>query len=510
MVRAVIPLFPKIDASLVPQTSPFDAAADRPALRIDDQAPDQALDYAALGAACALFRCALVELGIGPHDRIAIWAHPDRDSIVALVASIGAGVITVPLNPGSGESELAHILADARPKAIFSSQPERDKGRTPQLPVHSLAATQHSQVTLHVSEARAPSAPVLVLYTSGTTGSPKGAVLSASNIAATLDGLQDAWALCEQDTIVHALPLFHAHGLVFGLLGALRVGACLHFISKFTPKAVAAALHGEHRVLYAVPTMYRRLVDAAENDPEVRAGLSAARLLVSGSAALPAREHARIQAVTGQRVCERYGLSETFVNTAVRHDGERRPGYVGLPLEGVELKLVDDARATISVHDDETIGEVAVRGPNVFLGYLNRPDATREVVDADGWFYTGDLGTIAPDGYLRIVGRKATDLIKTGGFKVGAGEVEAALLEHPAVSEAAVVGPPDADLGERIVAFVVTHQPVLQDAQLAATLIDHVAQRLSKHKRPREIRFASELPRNAMGKVLKKQLLTLV
>ena len=499
MLRAVIPLFP----SLALMT-------ERPALRIDDEAPDRALDYAALGAACGLFRGALAELGIGAHDRIAIWAHPDRDSIVGLVAGLSAGVTTVPLNPGSGESELAHILADAKPKAIFSSQPERDRPRTPQLPVHGLDALQRSLVVERSDPSLAPDAPLLVLYTSGTTGSPKGAVLTARNIAATLDGLQSAWALTERDTIVHALPLFHAHGLVFGLLGALRVGACLHFISKFTPTAVAAALHGQQRVLYAVPTMYRRLIDAAEHDLQVRAGLAAARLLVSGSAPLPAREHARIETVTGQRVCERYGLSETFVNTAVRHDGERRPGYVGLPLDRVELKLVDDARATITAHDDETIGEIAVRGPNVFLGYLNRPEATREVVDDDGWFYTGDLGTLAPDGYLRIVGRKATDLIKTGGFKVGAGEVEAALLEHPAVSEAAVVGPPDADLGERIVAFVVTHQPVREPAPLASTLIDHVAQQLAKHKRPREIRFVSELPRNALGKVLKKQLLKLV
>ncbi|MDB4974941.1 MAG: putative fatty acid synthase [Myxococcaceae bacterium] len=490
MPRPVIPLFPSIDEM-----------ASRPALRVGDEL----LDYAALGTTCALFRRALAEVGIDQRDRIAVWARPELDSIVGLIGSLAAGVTTVPLNPDIGDQELAHILADAKPKAIFSADPERDRARTPKLPVHSFLLAQRSLVTHRLAEARTPNDPLLVLYTSGTTGAPKGAVLSATNIAATLDGLERAWALSPEDTLVHALPLFHAHGLVFGLLGALRVGACLHFLPKFTPQAVARALSGPRRVLYAVPTMYRRLVDAAEREPEVRDGLAAARLLVSGSAPLPAREHARIEAVTGQRVCERYGLSETLVNTAVRHDGERRPGYVGVPLDGVEVKLVDDARAPVLAHDDETIGEIAVRGPNVFLGYLNRPDATLEVLDAEGWFHTGDLGTLAPDGYLRIVGRKATDLIKTGGFKVGAGEVEAALHEHPSVSEAAVVGLPDEDLGERIVAFVVPRAA----APEAATLIDHVATLLAKHKRPREVRFVSALPRNALGKVLKKELLKL-
>jgi len=490
MRRDAISLFPSIDA-----------LGDRPALRV----LDQTLDYAALGTTCALFRRALAEIGIGRQDRVAVWAHPNLESIVGLIGSVAAGVTTIPLNPDIGDKELQHILADAKPRAIFSSQPESDRARTPGLSVHGFMSPERSLVTHRLADERGADEPILVLYTSGTTGAPKGAVLSAINIATTLSGLRDAWALDETDTIVHALPLFHAHGLVFGLFGALHVGACLHFIPKFTPEAVATALEGPRRVLYAVPTMYRRLIDAAERDPAVQRGLQTARLLVSGSAALPAREHARIEAVTGQRVCERYGLSETLVNTAVRHDGERRPGYVGLPLAGVEVKLVDDARVTLAVRDDSTLGEIAVRGRNVFLGYLNRPEATLEVLDSEGWFYTGDLGTVAADGYLRIVGRKATDLIKTGGFKVGAGEIEAALLEHPAVSEAAVVGFPDDDLGERIVAFVVLREDV--QAPLESALIDQVAQSLAKHKRPRQVRFVTELPRNALGKVLKKQLL---
>jgi malonyl-CoA/methylmalonyl-CoA synthetase len=493
-MRPALPLFPRIEA---------EASAEVPlqdALRVGDQR----VDYGALANACALFRRALAEFALSRSDRIAVWAHPDLNSILTLVGAVAAGVTTVPLNPGLGDKELAHILGDAKPRVIFSAHPERDAPRTPHIPVRGFLEPQRSLITARPLTPLGPTEPVLVLYTSGTTGAPKGAVLSPGNIAACLDGLGEAWAIGPGTTVVHALPLFHAHGLVFGLFGALRMGACLEFVPKFTPEAIASALRGPDRVLYAVPTMYRRLVEAAERDASVREGLASARVLVSGSAALPAREHARIEAVTGQRVAERYGLSETLVNTAVRHDGERRAGYVGIPLPRVEVKLVDDARGTILDHDDATIGEIAVRGPNVFIGYLNRPEATLEVLDADGWFHTGDLGTIAPDGYLRIVGRKATDLIKTGGFKVGAGEVEAALLEHPAVSEVAVVGLPDEDLGERIIAYVVAREPTPE----AQALIDHVSQLLAKHKRPREIRFVSDLPRNALGKVLKKQLLS--
>jgi malonyl-CoA/methylmalonyl-CoA synthetase len=493
MAQPALPLFPRIEAEAQDAPPP-----PHDALRCGDQA----VDYTGLATACALFRRALAEFFIGRQDRVAVWAHQDLNSMLTLLAAVAAGVTTVPLNPGLGEKELAHILSDAKPRAIFSAHPEADAKRTPHIPVRGILTPQRSLVTVRSAEARRPDEPLLVLYTSGTTGAPKGAVLSARNIAACLDGLRDAWQLGEQTTVVHALPLFHAHGLVFGLFGAIRAGACLELVPKFTPEAIAGALAGPgDRVLYAVPTMYRRLIDAAEQDDVVKRGLASARLLVSGSAALPAREHARIEAVTGQRVCERYGLSETLVNTAVRHDGERRAGYVGVPLQGVEVKLVDDERKTIDAHDDATLGEIAVRGPNVFVGYLNRPESTLAVLDAEGWFHTGDLGTLAPDGYLRIVGRKATDLIKTGGFKVGAGEVEAALLEHPSVSEVAVIGVPDEDLGERIVAYVVARQAVAPEL-----LIEHVSKLLAKHKRPREVHFVADLPRNALGKVLKKQL----
>jgi malonyl-CoA/methylmalonyl-CoA synthetase len=248
--------------------------------------------------------------------------------------------------------------------------------------------------------------------------------------------------------------------------------------------------------------MYHRLAERAADDSRLAAALGRPRLLVSGSAPLPAPDFDRIKELTGQAIVERYGLTETLMNTAVRADGERRPGYVGTPLPGVDVRLVADDGTDVEVSDDETIGEVAVRGPNLFTGYLNRPDATAEAV-RDGWFFTGDLAARAPDGYWRIVGRRSTDLIKTGGYKVGAGEVETALLGHPAVAEAAVVAAPDEDLGERIVAFVVAGDG---SAPAADELIDHVARQLAPHKRPREVRFVDSLPRNAMGKVMKKKL----
>jgi malonyl-CoA/methylmalonyl-CoA synthetase len=256
-------------------------------------------------------------------------------------------------------------------------------------------------------------------------------------------------------------------------------------------------------MLFGVPTMYHRLAEQAERDAPTARALAGARLLVSGSAGLPLREHRRLEAATGRGVIERYGLTETLINTAVRASEGPRPGSVGRPLDGVALRLVDDARAPLDAHDDATLGEVAVRGPNLFDAYLNRPDATAAARDADGWFYTGDLATRAPDGAIRVVGRRATDLIKTGGYKVGAGEVEAALLEHPAVREAAVKGVADDDLGERIEAWVALRDDVSVRPE---ALAEHVAALLAWHKRPRRVHVVDALPRNAMGKVLKAAL----
>ena len=468
-----------------------------PGTRVALAIGDERLTYAALARAADAHATRLLASGLAPGDRVAVWAVPQAATAVALVGNARAGLVTVPLNPALGERELDHVLRDAAPRRVFAATPAHFVQRTPW--VEAIDATGDAGALPEV----APDAPLLVLYTSGTTGAPKGAILTHRNAASNLDGLRDAWAWTEADTLVHALPLFHVHGLVLGLFGSLRAGSALRLLPKFSPEAVCAAFDAGATMLFAVPTMYHRIAEHLEAHPDERRGISRARLLVSGSAALPVREHERLAAVLGQRVVERYGMTETLINCAIRHDGDRRAGTVGPAVGGVELRLVDDERRPIDAADDTTIGEIAVRGPNVFAGYLNRPDATAQVLDDDGWFYTGDLATRAPDGYVRIVGRRATDLIKTGGYKVGAGEIEAALLEHPAVREAAVVGAPDEDLGERIVAFVVAREGDLPQPQ---ALIDHVARLLAPHKRPRSVHLVHELPRNAMGKVMKKAL----
>ncbi|MFC7469058.1 AMP-binding protein [Actinomadura keratinilytica] len=253
--------------------------------------------------------------------------------------------------------------------------------------------------------------------------------------------------------------------------------------------------------MFGVPTMYHRIAEEAAGDPALAAALAKARLLVSGSAALPVHDQERIAAATGRRVVERYGMSETLMNTSVRADGEPRPGAVGVPLAGVALRLVEDDGTEIAEWDGETVGEIQVRGPNLFTEYLNRPDATAEAFDGD-WFRTGDMAVREPDGYVRIVGRRATDLIKSGGYKIGAGEIENALLDFPGVREAAVTGEPDPDLGERVVAWLVTEDGPLDEQAVA----DHVARQLAPHKRPRVVRYLDALPRNDMGKIMKRAL----
>lgn len=458
----------------------------------------------AVARAAARHAHVLAALGVRPGDRVGVWTQPDLRTPVALAANALAGVVSVPLNPRLGAREAAHLAVDAAPRLCLAACPSE----LPAGPLGPAVALDHLfDATCpggHVPERDADDEPLLVLYTSGTTGLPKGAVLSARNVAHALDALARAWLWTADDTVVHALPLFHVHGLVLGWFGSLRAGGRLRWLPRFEAAGLAAALLDGRTVLFAVPTMYHRLVEAGERDPAVVAGLRAARLLISGSAGLGLREHRRISELCGRGVYERYGLTETLINCAVSAAGPPRPGYVGPALPGVELRLCDDERRTLDVHDDATIGEVAVRGSHVFLGYLGDAAATAAVRDADGWFYTGDLATRAADGALRIVGRRATDLIKSGGFKIGAGEVEACLAEHPDVREVAVVGAADPDLGERVVAFVVARDPAAPPEP--AALIAHVAAALAPHKRPRAVQLVAELPRNAMGKLLKAEL----
>ncbi|WP_307849714.1 acyl-CoA synthetase [Qaidamihabitans albus] len=463
----------------------------KPALRFGDRT----LGYAELaGVAGALAH----DLRSRAPGRVAVWATAGMETSVAVVAALLAGVPAIPVNPKIGERELAHIVADSEP-ALVLTEPGAN------LPA-ALDALPRKDVTLTGTAGELPEepgdeAPALIVYTSGTTGPPKGAVLPRRAIASTLDALEDAWQWTADDVLVHALPLFHVHGLILGILGPLRRGGTVHHIGRFSTEAIARELGGEATMMFGVPTMYHRIAGEVNASGELARALRGARLLVSGSAALPVRDHRLITAATGQQVIERYGMTETLMNTSVRADGERRPGTVGVPLPGVRLRLVDDDGRTIETSDGETVGEIQVRGPNLFSGYLNRPDATAEAFD-DGWFRTGDMATRDADGYVRIVGRKATDLIKSGGYKIGAGEIENALLEHPGVAEVAVTGEPDEDLGERIVAWIVADGEPPAERELT----DHVAKLLSPHKRPRIVRYLDSLPRNDMGKVLKRSL----
>ncbi|WP_436842650.1 acyl-CoA synthetase [Streptomyces flaveolus] len=433
--------------------------------------------------------------------RVAVWATAELETAVAVTGALLAGVAAVPLNPKSGEGELAHILSDSAPSLVLAAPGVE----LPPVFGDVARIEVDASATGAVPQERASDGdPALIVYTSGTTGPPKGAVLPRRALATTLDALADAWRWTGKDVLVHGLPLFHVHGLVLGVLGPLRRGGCVRHLGRFSPEGVARELNAGATMVFGVPTMYHRIAEALPGDPELAKALAGARLLVSGSAALPVHDHERIAAATGRRVIERYGMTETLMNTSVRADGEARAGTVGVPLPGVELRLVEEDGTEITAYDGESVGEIQVRGPNLFTEYLNRPDATAAAFTADGWFRTGDMAVREPDGYVRVVGRKATDLIKSGGYKIGAGEIENALLEHPGVREAAVTGEPDADLGERIVAWIVPADPETPPG--AEELADHVARRLAPHKRPRVVRCLQALPRNDMGKIMKRAL----
>ena len=405
-------------------------------------------------------------VGGGP---VAIDATPTLATVIGVVAGMAAGVPVVPVPPDAGPIERGHILRDSGAVPL----PGLDGGSASRLPEPD------------------GSAPALIIYTSGTTGLPKGVVLSRRAINAGLDGLADAWAWTADDVLVHGLPLFHVHGLVLGVLGALRVGCRLVHTGRPSPAAYAAA---RGSLYFGVPTVWSRVCA----EPDAARELATARLLVSGSAPLPVPVFESLSSLTGHAPVERYGMTETLITLSTRADGERRPGWVGTPIKGVRSRLVDEAGHDVP-HDGETMGELHIAGQTVFDGYLNQPQATANSFVGE-WFRTGDTAVIDNGGFHRIVGRSSIDIIKTGGFKVGAGEVESVLLSHPAVSEVAVVGMSDDDLGQRIVAFVVA------SGVEADTLINFVADSLSAHKRPREIRFVDELPRNAMGKVQKSLL----
>jgi malonyl-CoA/methylmalonyl-CoA synthetase len=426
--------------------------------------------------------------GLAPGDRMLFSAESSLELVVAHVAALRSGIVVVPANTAYREREIAHIVADARPAAALVD--DRARGRWISEAGGGETLVLGPEVELPEREpagldAAAPGDPGLIGYTSGTTGAPKGAVLSHANLLAGSESVRLAWRWDAADRLVLALPLFHVHGLCVGLHGTLLAGASAVLLPRFEVDAVLdAARELAASLFFGVPTMYHRLAASPR-----AAELGRLRLCVSGSAALPAELHRALAERAGQQVLERYGMTETLMNVSNPYDGERRPGSVGLPLPGVELRLQGGDG-----------GEILLRGPNVFAGYWERPEATAESFAGD-WFRTGDLGSLDPDGYVRILGR-SKELIISGGLNIYPREVEDVLLGHPEVAEVAVVGVPSEEWGESVAAFVVPAggQPDAEE------LLRYAAERLAPFKRPRQVRFVEQLPRNALGKVVKREL----
>ena len=436
----------------------------------------------------------LADAGLSAGDRVLVSAGPSIELIAFHVGALRSGLVVVPANTAYGRLELAHLVADAEPGAAVLDDPARAVyvGSVPTIligppgshgidSIHRLLSDGDPGLEPSVLDRSTPGDPAMLGYTSGTTGRPKGAVLSHGNLLSSAEALRLAWRWDSRDRLVLTLPLFHMHGLGVGVHGTLLAGASMVLLPRFDVDTVLDAVedHGA-TMFFGVPTMYARLATSPRLNE-----LGNLRLCVSGSAPLPAELFASIRAASGQDVLERYGMTETVMNLSNPYDGERRPGSVGFPLPGVEMRLVD--------------GEILLRGPNVCSGYW-RDEAATAAAFIDGWFRTGDVAEIDADGYVRIVGRNK-ELIITGGFNVYPREVEEALLDHPAVREAAVAGTPDPEWGEIVTAYVVLDHDVTADE-----LIAHTTDRLAPFKRPRRVHVVTSLPRNAMGKIQRSSL----
>ncbi len=417
--------------------------------------------------------------GVEPGDRVLLSAEPSMDLVVAYVALLRLGAVVVPTNTAYTGPELAHLIADARPSVAVADRPERfaDSGLAVLDPGTEPGGADATPAP--VLDAARPDDLAWLCYTSGTTGRPKGAMLTHANLGAGAAAVVEAWQWDPHDRLILALPLFHMHGLGVGLHGALTADGSVVVLPRFDVDAVLDARRAYGGTLFfGVPTMYAHLA-ASERVRE----LAGFRLCVSGSAPLAPGLWERLRAASGVEVLERYGMTETVMLCSNPVDGPCRPGSVGRPLPGIDLRLGDG-------------DGVEVKGASVFSGYWERPEATAEAFTADGWFRTGDVGAWDEDGALRLVGR-SSELVITGGYNVYPREVEDAVREHPAVVDVAVVGLPDERWGEVVAAFVVADGP-----PPPLTELDAVAEaRLAPYKRPRVWRFVDALPRNAMGKV---------
>ncbi|WP_126975209.1 malonate--CoA ligase [Frigidibacter oleivorans] len=451
---------------------------------------------------------ALAGLGLRPGDRMAVQIDKTPQALALYLAALAAGIVFLPLNTAYTADEVEYFVANAGAALLVGSPVRADSLR-------AVAARNGARFeTLDAAGAgsladlaagadpgfapvpRAPDDLAAILYTSGTTGRSKGAMLTHANLLSNAEVLAREWRFTDRDVLLHALPIFHTHGLFVATNVVLLSRGAMIFLPGFKTDQVIASLPAATTMM-GVPTFYTRLLD----DPRFTRDLVAhMRLFTSGSAPLLAETHVQFETRTGHRILERYGMTETNMNTSNPYDGDRRAGTVGLPLPGVEVKITDPVTGA-SLPQGEP-GMIEVRGPNVFAGYWQMPEKTREELRADGFFITGDIGVIDADGYVSIVGRQK-DLIITGGYNVYPKEIELILDEQPGVLESAVIGVPHPDFGEAVVGVIVA-QPGAQvdDAALQAAM----AERLAKFKQPKHIAVVPELPRNTMGKVQKNLL----
>lgn len=456
--------------------------------------------------------------GVQPGDRVALLTAPGLQYAAGMLGTWSLGAMSVPLCPDHPPAEIAYVLDDSGAAAVLVDDAQRaliervsdHRATVLHLDVDALTNTDPRNALLRPSRADIDS-PALMLYTSGTTGRPKGVVHTHATLTAQMSSLIEAWGWTEQDRILHFLPLHHLHGLVNKLLCPLYIGARCDMLARFDARTVFERIAtGEYTVIMAVPTVYAKLIDAWSNaDPDTRArwsqGCRDLRVMLSGSAALPVPVLERWREISGHTLLERYGMTEIGIALSNPLHGERRPGFVGTATPGMHVRVVDDGRVVAGdgavVQTDGAAGELEVRGSNVFVGYWNRPDETTASFTDDGWFRTGDQ-VVVEQGSFRIAGRLSTDIIKSGGYKISALEIESVLTAHPSIAECTVVGVPDDTWGERIGAAVVLRAGTSLDLE---SLRSWARNELAGYKLPTLLRVVEALPRNVMGKVLKPE-----
>jgi len=466
------------------------------------------VSYKAFFANAERMAQALVDAGVKPGDRVAVQAPKTQAMLELYVATVLAGGVFLPLNTAYTASEITYFLTDAKPW-IFVCDPKcedelsavaKDAGVAQVLTIGadeggSLPERRDAAAPGFTPAPRGPDDLAAILYTSGTTGRSKGAMLTHRALASNAQTLKDSWHFSADDVLIHALPIFHTHGLFVATNITLLAGSSCIFMSKFDADDILGYMP-DATVLMGVPTFYVRLL---ETEGLGKASVNM-RLFVSGSAPLLAETHDRWRDVTGHAILERYGMTETNMNTSNPYDGDRRAGTVGFPLPGVEVIVTDPATGAPLPQGE--IGVLEVRGPNVFAGYWKMPDKTAEELRDNGFFITGDLGRIDADGYVHIVGR-GKDLIISGGYNIYPKEIELVIDDLPGVVESAVIGVTHKDFGEAVVAVIVAQDGVEISAKDVSNMIKD---NLARFKQPKRIEFVQALPRNAMGKVQKNVL----